>query len=100
MKQIIHEKFGSLAGIRPVADKSKDDLYIYPNPSTGHLTVSIPGGSFHNTLNIISLDGKVILTKEFSGSAISLDLVNLPKGMYLIEVRNKFHFSTGKVVRL
>ncbi|MBA3649450.1 MAG: T9SS type A sorting domain-containing protein [Chitinophagales bacterium] len=74
-------------------------FYIYPNPATDQL--HIEATNIHNaTVNILNLFGHVVLKQQFSDNA-SIDISNLPKGMYLINIRDEKGnvLQTEKVVK-
>ena len=62
---------------------------IYPNPTEGKLTVTVPtlkNGEGSQTIEVYHLLGNLILRKKVSaGEKVSLDLTNQPKGVYLIK---------------
>ena len=61
-------------------------LQVYPNPSNG--LFNIVAGSNISSLKakVYDISGKLIYQKDFSGSKISLDLTNYPKGIYILNL--------------
>lgn len=61
-------------------------IKVYPNPASANVTVALNGVNpqDHSVLLLTSIDGKT--QKQFpvtgSSSSITIDLVNLPKGLY------------------
>lgn len=80
-------------------DVLKNNLTVYPNPTSGLLHIKLPIG--HNKLKIKLLDisGRVVFDKQFNSNNFQ---INLPdeKGLYLliIEGQNKRH--TEKILKL
>ncbi len=68
-----------------------EDLHIYPNPTTGTLTLALPGNvSGTIAVSVFDAQGKLALAipaLSVSGSApVELELGDLPFGMYLLRV--------------
>ena len=72
----------------------KNQISIYPNPSTGIVFLNLTGFHPKNTsllsLEIIDFTGGIIYTKGFvaNDSRIRIDLSNHPKGVYVIKYHN------------
>jgi hypothetical protein len=59
----------------------KDQLNIYPNPTTGMVQLSMPvNGSY----KIFTMRGELLETKGIQG--MNIDLSALPMGLYVVEV--------------
>ncbi|TND09898.1 MAG: glycoside hydrolase family protein [Bacteroidetes bacterium] len=65
-----------------------DELRIFPNPSSG--LVSILAGSGVNMLQLFDISGKEIIRRNYESPAneITLDLSGYPAGMYLLKVND------------
>lgn len=81
-----------------------EELLVYPNPVpiNGNLTLEI-GLAFDEQLNIdlISLDGKVLLRKEniFQNSELfHLGLKNIPAGQWLLLIHSENYTATRKIL--
>lgn len=59
---------------------------VYPNPARSILNIELEHGE-SSTAILRSLDGKLIRKEQFSGSLI-LDVQNLPKTTYLLEIQS------------
>ncbi len=90
-------------GIDPVK-KAIQRLSIYPNPADKLLTFSGEGdGSDRYTVNVIAIDGRVVLMKVIPGQNglynVQLDLSSLTSGNYILEVNGKNgNVASGKFV--
>ena len=62
------------------------NVNIYPNPTNDHVTISVIDGQ-NIDLQLLSLDGRVILETRFSGNT-TLNTSDIPSGLYLINFRN------------
>jgi hypothetical protein len=67
-----------------------ENVVIYPNPTTGPLTVQHAAGLEKATISVIDLGGKEIklLNIEKNSTSTSLDLTDLQSGVYFIQVLN------------
>lgn len=63
-------------------------LKIGPNPTTGQVTIQVPGLEKWLTLQVYDVTGKPVYRSSFQGPAHSLDLAALEPGMYFIQVRD------------
>ncbi len=74
---------------------------IYPNPSSGQITIEMRTEKHELLMEVITINGKMMLQKKvFSeGGRINetLDLSNLPKGIYMIRMDNK-PLSSGVIL--
>ncbi|MBK9735984.1 MAG: T9SS type A sorting domain-containing protein [Saprospiraceae bacterium] len=63
------------------------DLTIYPNPTTGDITVKVPDLIGRAHLVVTDINSKIIIQLEINNSAIEeLDLTSLPSGRYNVEI--------------
>jgi hypothetical protein len=85
-----------------VTDNNKLRLNIVPNPSNGILTLQIPNSLNNATLQLFSLDGKLIhlqknINLEQGNNTFRLE--QLPSGMYLISLGDGQTTFTGKWIK-
>ncbi|MEP7265702.1 MAG: CHRD domain-containing protein [Bacteroidota bacterium] len=84
------------------SDLSNSDLLIYPNPSAGKITISIPELEHSKAkIEIFDLLGRNIFTEEYintGSSDLQIDLSSLSKGNYILKVLNNNQFITKKIV--
>ena len=60
-------------------------VQVYPNPSNGSFTVSLPeSNSFPGSMKIISMTGQLVGTVIFESSAKTLHMDDLPIGVYTL----------------
>ncbi|HOH83405.1 MAG TPA: T9SS type A sorting domain-containing protein [Bacteroidales bacterium] len=74
-----------------------DMLSIYPNPTTGLLTLKLNSGET-NIVNIYDYTGKLIETTGIDGPYFTLDMRSYVNGSYFVEVVNSGGRNTQKVV--
>lgn len=61
-------------------------ISVYPNPFTS--TLQVTGNGNKNTVRVLDVNGKVVLTQVFSGAGIVLDVSNLAAGTYMVQVND------------
>jgi hypothetical protein len=78
---------------------SKANVSIYPNPTAGKLHVNLTGYKAEViTMNIFNSGGKVVMTEEIVRSSNEFNLSELPKGVYIVELRSGANKSSSKIV--
>jgi len=79
-----------------------DDVTVAPNPTTGKVFIKILNHTdLEHTVSVFDIYGKLHVLKkanELEKNRIALDLSHLTNGIYFIEIRNPFSFTTKKLV--
>jgi hypothetical protein len=75
-----------------------DELYIYPNPTTGIVKIDNQGSEANTQIFVRDLLGETLLQKTFNESSLTLDLNHLPKGIYFIDVLSQSGKITKEIV--
>ncbi len=70
-----------------IASNDKLECLIYPNPSNGIVNVSLANNQ-KTTATLHNSIGQIVFTKTLSNFSNTLDLTSLPKGIYLLDLRN------------
>lgn len=70
------------------------NINVYPNPSTGIVTVQIDVASH---FKLLDLSGKIVFEKELTKGENVLDLKAL-KGLFMYEVRNAMNQYSGRII--
>ena len=74
-------------------------IRIFPNPANNLITVQSKETGPHS-IEITSLNGQIILSRDFNGSLHQIDLSSFQKGAYFITIRLKNFVSTEKLIKL
>ena len=74
-----------------ISENANAEMLLYPNPAINSITIILPeSGMFH--YNIVSATGQPVFDQEFNidlkGESITIDVKNLPAGIYFIDVHN------------
>jgi hypothetical protein len=87
-----------------IADYSQELSFdVFPNPTKGMFNLSIEGADKQTyKLEIVNIQGQRILVKELDVNQGTyndkMDLSTLPKGIYMIHLRNDNYISTKKLI--
>lgn len=83
LTQVSSENPPPMTGIGEVSSAALD---MYPNPATKSVTITLPENNNSAQLNIVSIDGKVVLAREINTRNTTLDISTLAKGMYVVNM--------------
>ncbi len=82
-----------------VDEYAKQSLSIFPNPVDDIITIVIENTN-KATIEIYSLNGKLLLNKAVDSKVDEIDIFSYPKGMYFITIRSVDYVITRKIVKL
>ena len=70
---------------------------VYPNPTAGTITIAKAGS---RVFQLYDIQGRLLLSQDIKSEKETLNLANLPEGLYIWRVENVIHggYETGKVV--
>ena len=89
-----NDVFGVSSGIN--ANKNKNTMVLFPNPSNGLLYVTV---SNETTIEIINAFGKQIdFSSTFNDSKLELNLLDNPSGIYYLKCKNGRNMESFKFV--
>ncbi|TXC85389.1 M4 family metallopeptidase [Luteibaculum oceani] len=72
------------------------DFLLYPNPTGGSITISIPASAGKMDVRITSINGKTV--KQFNDIDSDLNVNNLETGVYFVTVSTQGATSTKKLI--
>jgi hypothetical protein len=80
------------------SDFENTDIVLYPNPTTNHVAVSLINTTRSiNKIVLYNLLGKVVKTVPIQPNEnVTLDISNLSKGVYLVEINSENNLKTVK----
>ncbi len=72
-------------------NEQKTEPLLFPNPTSNTLNISYNFGRDNKTLNIFSMDGKMILTKEIApwSNLVPIDVSGVKKGIYVLKIKGQ-----------
>ena len=77
------------------------EMMVYPNPTTSYVNLMIENYDFQNlNFQLFDLAGKQILNEKITSSETKIDLNNLSKNVYLLQVMNQTStIKTFKIIK-
>lgn len=85
--------------VSQLLDQDKESpLKVFPNPSTGEITV-VTAGMDHGYLRIVNALGKMIYYEEFyKRDEINIDLTGYGRGLFIANIYNDKESKTARVI--
>ncbi|MEI6346904.1 MAG: T9SS type A sorting domain-containing protein [Bacteroidota bacterium] len=81
-----------------IEEISQSTLNCYPNPATNHVTIETKMDENY-VISIKNMNGQVMLTQKSAGiTSATLDIRQLSKGIYILEVHSKNNIESKKLV--
>lgn len=81
-------------GIAEKSSNTENNVKVYPNPTSGLVTVE---NAEHSTINVYSIAGNLVKTVESNTVSTSVDLTGLAKGTYIVKVIKENEVITKKI---
>jgi hypothetical protein len=79
--------------------KGSGILKVYPNPSSGTVTLEIPGTFSSGRFSIRNLCGKELITRQVNVARPVINVADLPAGVYFVSVTTNDCILTAKIVK-
>lgn len=78
---------------------SLNSIEIYPNPVKDFLSIENPNLNI-DKIQLLDLQGKIVLEQRISSASIKLDLKNLPKGIYILQLKSNHQIlQSEKIIK-
>ncbi len=90
-----------LSGVATIGIKqftNKEQINIYPNPTTNNLQVSFAGNSEGSTLVMTNMLGNVVKQMSFNTQHSTISVADVEAGVYFITVTSGASISTQKII--
>ena len=78
----------------------QSEFNLYPNPTNGLFTVNSINGSAIQMLDIYDVAGRRVMSVNPQQSLITLDITELPRGLYTIQLRGENFTQTMRIQRM
>ena len=78
-----------------------NEINIYPNPSTGIINIDLPKGLTKLELSVFNMVGQIVFTDEIvsqTETIKTIDLSDVPKGIYFIGLKSDGEQQFSKVI--
>ncbi|MDY0318109.1 MAG: T9SS type A sorting domain-containing protein [Candidatus Izemoplasmatales bacterium] len=83
----------------PLLTPKNYDISILPNPTTDVLFIACTDMHIINRINLFDINGKEVMVKNSSSNQLSLDLSNLPDGLYILIASSGKRRIVKKVIK-
>ncbi len=77
---------------------SADVIEVIPNPNAGMFKIKYSGENINSKIEIYNMLGKMILSTEYNGESVNVDLKAYDAGIYLIKMTVNNNIYTKRVV--
>jgi hypothetical protein len=78
---------------------SANCIKVFPNPSSGKITIEIKEPQHQSQLSIFNLDGQELIKHKITEPATKINISYLPEGIYLLRLTNKSEVKMFKVIK-
>jgi uncharacterized protein YjdB len=69
-----------------ISEEEQNRVTVYPNPASGIVTVNTQSNIVIDKLNIVGVDGRLVKSINANGTAVSFDVSELNRGIYIIRL--------------
>jgi len=87
-----------ITGINPVNSRNQSS-FVFPNPTSGKITIEFYKFAFPGHLSILNLNGQELLRNAIFDPETKLDISNLPSGIYIYRINNGKEVISGTLVK-
>jgi hypothetical protein len=84
-----HGNLSACAASVAVQSSESDEHFYFPNPVVGHLEISGIQADTGHTVQIHSMEGKLLKTVHLGKGTTTVDVQDLPSGAYLLVAEGK-----------
>ena len=96
--QWVNDVWGFPVGL--AEEENKLIARVYPNPANNSVSIDFENNNMVSKVNILQLDGKIVLTVVATENQLNMDISTLSNGIYFLTVQNELGFSKEKIVVL
>lgn len=89
----------SYLGIEAITVSKKENIVVYPNPTSELVNINIGNNNSVVIYSITSTEGKIIESGKTSLSNISLDLSTESKGTYFVKINTEYLTEVVKILK-
>ena len=72
-------------------------LKVFPNPASDKLYIRFHGWDGEKEIKILDITGRSVYLLKSAEENLEIDISTLPKGIYLIHVKNKLQYVVNKI---
>jgi thermitase len=87
-----------ITGINPVNSRHQTS-FVFPNPTSGKITIEFLKFAFPGHLSILNLNGQELLQQTIFEPKTQIDINSLPSGVYFVRLTNDSAVEVCKMVK-
>jgi hypothetical protein len=81
-----------------ISEAKTAGLRVYPNPTTGALTIET-GNGLNKTLVVTDVTGRVVMTSSSDLNNVTINMSTLSNGVYYVKVQSEAGVSISRIVK-
>jgi hypothetical protein len=82
-----------------VKSSSNADFVVYPNPTQGEVSISLPYELINANITFYTVLGQKVFNQEITEQNTTIQLNNINSGMYLYKITANNYSQTGKIIK-
>jgi hypothetical protein len=84
-----------------VVGKTTESLKVsaYPNPVTDKLNIQLPENLAGSKISLVNTSGQLVFGGVLNNAYTTIDMANMPGGIYLLKIINGSQSSVTKIVK-
>ena len=79
--------------------ETKIDFSVFPNPAHDLIRIKLPSAGFGSELQICSSAGEIVKSMPVTSSEFSIDLMDMPSGLYIIRYISKDGSGSQTIIK-
>ena len=93
-----HTLFATFIRIDGIGENDEMSIVIYPNPTSGLVNIICQDAE---QLNVYNTFGQLLISQNTNGNdQVTIDISNLPSGIYLIQLVSKEGLATKQIIKI
>lgn len=93
---VVSTKSGSVPAV--TSDSEEFAFHIYPNPASDKVFIQTSGWDGDKQIKILNIFGQSVYLATHSEKLFQIDISTLPKGIYMVQIRNAFNTKLAKLL--
>ncbi len=89
----------SVSTVLSVEDFEKTSLSLYPNPVLDFISIDNPDNIQINAVSVIDMNGRELLNNKYTNTNNTINLSNLSKGIYFIQLNTEKGILSKKIIK-
>jgi hypothetical protein len=99
LRQVDHDGKYEYSNVVSVSMTRKINVQVFPNPTHGRVTVQLPD-DVTASIRVYNTVGQVVITGSKASGMSEIDLSNLSRGTYIVEIQSEGVVLREKVIKL